>query len=463
MAEVVDVASIPQLNGIFAPTHDELDAPLEVVEGALPTDLSGAYLRNGPNPRFTPLGSYLYPLDGDGMVHGVWFDGGTARYRNRYVRTPAIAAEEAAGRALWPGVMTGETPTEEEVGPELAGTERDLVDIHVVRHGGRLLALAEGERPFELDDQLGTVGPYTFGGDLMGMCAHPKIDPATGEMIVFRYGIESEPWLTWAVVGADGAVTRAPTELPLAGPTMIHDCAITPTHLLLVVCPLRFDFEAMFRGEPLLSWRPDDGTEWLAVPRDGGPVVRATTEAFWVWHVANAFDHDGHIVVDLPWWSHPGMGLVQTPASGGTARFAIDLASATVTRTEVDDQLGEFPRLDDRGTGDRHGWFHEAGKDPDHPPTVAGEWNRLLRYDVDGGRFQERRAGARRYGEAVFVPRSPDAAPDDGYVLTYEYDPGATTTDLVLLDGTDIAAPPVCRLRVPHRVPFGLHGSWLPA
>ena len=33
------------------------------MEGVLPADLDGAYLRNGPNPRFTPL-----PLG----LHGNW-------------------------------------------------------------------------------------------------------------------------------------------------------------------------------------------------------------------------------------------------------------------------------------------------------------------------------------------------------------------------------------------------------
>ena len=37
----VDAASIPQLNGIFAPTNDELDSgPLRVVQGAIPRDLA---------------------------------------------------------------------------------------------------------------------------------------------------------------------------------------------------------------------------------------------------------------------------------------------------------------------------------------------------------------------------------------------------------------------------------------
>ena len=439
-----------------------------MVEGEIPAGLTGAYLRNGPNPRFTPLGSYVYPLDGDGMVHGVWFGDGQARYSNRFVRTPAIEAEERAGRALWPGVMTGELPNADLVGPDLAGTERDLVDINVVAHGGRLLALAEGARPFELAADLSTIGPYSFGGGLPnGMCAHPKIDPGTGEMVVFRYGIESEPWLTWATVAVDGTMSRPETPIALSGPTMIHDCAITSTHLVLIVCPLLFDFDAVFHGGSLLKWDPDSGVEFLAVPRDGGPAVRARTDAFWVWHTANAFDDfdasGRRIVVDYPYWTHPGMGLVAEPAHSGVHRAVMDLDRATVDITHVDDQMAEFSRIDDRQIGQRHRWFHVAGKDPDHPTTVAGEWNRLLRYDVDSGAVQDLRSGERGFGEAVFVPRRPDAPADDGYLMTYEFTPGASTTDLVLLDAADITAPAVARVRIPHRVPFGLHGSWVPA
>lgn len=50
---------------------------------------------------------YDYPFDGDAMVHGVWFDGGEARYRNRYVHTREMEVEEAAGHALWGGLLTG--------------------------------------------------------------------------------------------------------------------------------------------------------------------------------------------------------------------------------------------------------------------------------------------------------------------------------------------------------------------
>jgi len=76
----VDAAHDPHLSGVFEPVIDEIDAGDLEVTGELPPEMDGMYVRNGPNPRFTPLGSYIYPLEGDGMVHGLWISGGKARY-----------------------------------------------------------------------------------------------------------------------------------------------------------------------------------------------------------------------------------------------------------------------------------------------------------------------------------------------------------------------------------------------
>jgi carotenoid cleavage dioxygenase-like enzyme len=189
----VDPSTIPQLSGRFEPVSVEIDADALTIEGRLPSDLTGAYFRNGPNPKFAPLGSYTYPLEGDGMVHGLWIDKGNARYANRWVRTKGMAAEEQAGQAIYGGIITPAF-----VDMALLGTDPDpgwpfRLDpfINVVRHAGRYLALEEGTPPYEITDGLDTVGLFDFRGALpAGLCAHPKIDPATGEMIVFRYDVE---------------------------------------------------------------------------------------------------------------------------------------------------------------------------------------------------------------------------------------------------------------------------------
>src|ERR1700704_6081882 len=103
----VDFSTQPYLSGRFAPVADEIDASGLAVDGTLPEGLVGAYLRNGSNPMFPPLGSYTYPMEGDAMIHGVWFDGeGGARYRNRWVRTKGMAADIAAGKDVFGGLMT---------------------------------------------------------------------------------------------------------------------------------------------------------------------------------------------------------------------------------------------------------------------------------------------------------------------------------------------------------------------
>ncbi len=146
--EPVDPSGNPDLGGVFAPVDNELDVADLPVVGKIPEDLRGAYLRNGPNVKFPPLGSYTYPLDGDGMIHGVWLADGRARYRNRYVLTKGLEAEMRAGRALWGGLMTPAVPP-----AELAGPDQDpegfklLPHINIVRHAHRSLALAEGLLP----------------------------------------------------------------------------------------------------------------------------------------------------------------------------------------------------------------------------------------------------------------------------------------------------------------------------
>src|SRR5437660_799741 len=85
-------AANASLAGVYAPVYDErADHDLEVV-GEIPDDLDGVYVRNGPNPRYSPPGRYHW-FDGDGMIRAVRFRGGRASYRNRWIRTRGFAEE----------------------------------------------------------------------------------------------------------------------------------------------------------------------------------------------------------------------------------------------------------------------------------------------------------------------------------------------------------------------------------
>ncbi|MFF9854254.1 carotenoid oxygenase family protein [Streptomyces litmocidini] len=468
-----DPTRIAHLTGRFAPVTEEVDAVDLEVTGELPDDLDGVYLRNGPNPRFTPIGSYLYPLDGDGMIHGVWLSAGRARYRNRFVRTPAMIAEENAGRALWGGLESMILPGVDEVGDVLANTFKPLPDINVVQHGGRLLALAESDCPFRMSPELDTLGKETFDGRLpAGITAHPKIDPVTGEMVVFCYGLEP-PYLTWSVIGPDGAVRRGPTSVDGVGePQMIHDMALTRRYVVLVLAPAFFDIEAAVSGGSFVAWRPERGTRIALIPRDGGPVRWADDEAFWLWHTVNAYDDpdDGRVVLDYVQWPAlslgPGSPEGRSRQSGhhGLTRAVVDLAAGTVQRTRLDDARVELPRIDDRALTTPHQRLAVAADSGRIDGLLPGEYDALRWYDVraNGSAARVWNAGDLSVGEPVFAPVPGTRGSERGYWLTFATDRTDNTSWLLLLPAEDPAQGPVARVRIPVRVPLGLHGTWLP-
>jgi carotenoid cleavage dioxygenase-like enzyme len=461
--ELVDPRSNPYLSGRFAPVHREITATDLPVEGDLPHDLTGLYVRNGPNPKFTPLGSYTYPMEGDGMLHGVWLEGGGARHRNRWVRTRGLEAEERAGKALFGGLMTPAF-----VDPALLGPDPDpgwpiKLDafINVVHHGGRYLALEEGSPPYEVTDELATVGRYDFDGELpAGMCAHPKIDPQTGDMVVFRYDLEA-PLLTWSVIGSDGDISRPPTAIePVDCGYMIHDCAITEHFLVVVLGPAVFDLAAMSAGGPLLQWKPELGTRVAVVPRDGSPTRWIESDTFWVWHLANAYEDGTKINLDYPGFNTLGFLDPQTPVTGAYTRAILDPAAGTMERSVLQPVISEFPRIDDRRLGRRHRYVTVGAASG--PAQTAGEHDVLCRVDLESGAWESYDTGA-VIGEAVFAPRAGGTEELDGYYLTF----GASLDDgrsaLYVWDADALPGPPRAQVRIPQRVPNGLHGNWIAA
>ena len=462
--ELVDPKRNPYLSGRFAPVHREIDAADLTVEGTLPMELTGAYVRNGPNPKFPPLGSYTYPMEGDGMLHGVWLDGGRPRYRNRWVETRGLQAEERAGKALFGGLMTPAFVDPSVLGPDPDPGWPIKLDafINIVRHAGRYLALEEGTPPYEVTDALETVGRYDFAGGLpAGMCAHPKVDPRTGDLVLFRYDVE-EPFLSWAVVGADGRVSRAAQPIqPVDRGYMVHDCAITEHHLVLFLGPAVFDLAAMSAGGPLLQWKPELGMRVAVVPRDrDGGIGWIESDTFWVWHLANAYEDGSNIVVDFPAFNTLGFLDPHTPVAGAYTRAVLDPAAGTLERTVLHDGISEFPRVDDRRLGRRHRYVTVGAASG--AARTSGEHDVLCRVDLETGAWESFDTGA-VIGEVVFAPRPGGTDELDGWYLTFGTSLHDGRSWLYVWDADTFPGPPRARVHIPQRVPNGLHGNWFAA
>jgi carotenoid cleavage dioxygenase-like enzyme len=463
--QLVDPAQNPYLSGRFAPVHREVTSSEVTVEGSVPTDLVGTYIRNGPNPKFPPLGSYQYPMEGDGMLHSVSIEPGQVSYRNRWVQTQGLQAEERAGKALFGGLMTPAFVDQTLLGPDPDPGWPSKLDafVNIVRHADRYLALEEGMPCYEVSPALETIGRYDFAGALpKGLTAHPKIDPVTGEMVIFRYDTET-PFLTWSVVGPDGVVTKSETEVKgVDRGYMIHDFAITEHHLVLGLGPAVFDIAAMLAGGPLLSWKPELGMRIAVIRRDGvGDPRWIDTDAFWVWHYGNAYDDGDTIQLHFPRWNLPGFLVPGTAAMCSYVRTALSPSRGTIDTTVLHEAISDFPRIDDRKLG--HAARYVIVTAVSGAAELApGEHDALCRVDLESGDWEQYESGG-AINEAVFAPRPGGSEELDGYYLAFVNELHREHTYLGIWDAADFPQNPQAKLHLPQRVPNGLHGNWFPA
>ncbi len=427
------------LTGNYAPVPDETTARHLPVTGQMPEGLCGSFVRNGPNPA---TGDSPHWFFGDGMVHGVQLqDGQATSYRSRYVQTATLTA----------GATTFDSAGNRDLTAGKANT-------HVVRHAGRILALDESALPYELTDELDTVGPHDFAGRLRTpMTAHPKICPVTGEMHFFGYGYVP-PFLTYHVADATGRlVTSREVEVP--GATMMHDFNLTERFVVFMDLPVVFDLERAIAGTMPYQFDRSYGARLGVLRRDDphGTVRWFDIDPCYVFHPVNAHDDGSTITVDVvrypELWATPG----EMP-SANLWRWTIDLARGQVNERQLDDRPCEFPRVDDRLVGqpaDRAWVTTMADRDA---PGGSGS---ITVYDLDGDRSTTYDLGPGRVpGEAVFAPAT-DRPGGPGWLLAYAFDAASGLSEMIVLDADDVAAGPVATVQLPTRIPYGFHGSWL--
>jgi carotenoid cleavage oxygenase len=473
------------LEGPFAPLHDEYTLTDLEVDGTIPDYLDGRYLRNGPNP-IGDIDPRLYHwFVGDGMVHGIRIhDGKALWYRNRWVRGPLAA--KALG------------------GPSPAGHfgfTRIAANTNVIEHAGKTLALVEaGVANYELTEELDTVGVCDFDGTLTGgYSPHPLRDPQTGELHAVSYSAHRGNTVQYSVIGVDGRARRS-VDITVTGSPMMHSFSLTDRYVVFYDLPVTFDAKqaAAMTVPPGLrlpmwlllsaligrvripdpitarqpqskdsdrrfpySWNPKYPARIGVMPRDGasGDVRWFDVEPCYVFHPMNAYDDGDTIVIDVV--RHPKVFDTEHlgPNAGAPTldRWTVDLADGKVRESRWDDRAQEFPRVDERRVGKphRHGYAPAVGE------RAAGR-SSLLKHDFVAGRTESHSFGAdKALGEFVFHPSSPDAAEDDGVLMGYVYDRTTDRSELAILDAQTLQH--MASVKLPHRVPAGFHGNWVPS
>jgi carotenoid cleavage dioxygenase-like enzyme len=258
------------------------DEPSFALEGDAPRDLVGELIRVGPG-KF--LGPWQNPVDGDGLVAKIAFDGsGRAMWTARFVETPGFAEERKSGGGAVtrkgvmgtpvgarPGPVKTSGPYRKNI-PALGALFGDLTAVqfkntantNVVKFQDKLWALWEGGSPFELDPRtLQTRGMFHFGKHVtadMGFTAHPKIvrdGGAGGRTMVAiavdfrRMALPGGSPLTVLELDEDApaaAVRATRHKLPQAGALVVHDFSVLDEWVVVIVSPVRLNLLKLAAG-----------------------------------------------------------------------------------------------------------------------------------------------------------------------------------------------------------------------
>ena len=474
-----------------SPTFMTIDEPFRFegelfdleIEGELPDSLDGTFFRVGPDEQFPPKMGDANPFNGDGIVTAFRFRDGHVDMQHRFVRTDRFKAERAARRGLFGDYRNPFTDDD-----SVKGVQRTVSNTNVVAHNGMLLALKEDGPPYAMDPAtLETKQLWDFNGQMTAatFTAHPKIDPATRDLVGYSYAAKGEGTTDIAFFTFDksGARTR---ELWFQGPhpSMIHDCGLTENYLVLVLIPQLMSLERIKQGGILFQWEPDVDQVYAVIPRDGeaGDIRYFRAPNAFPGHTINAFDEGGKIYLDLPvvndnvfWFFPDANGRAPAPESFRTeiVRWCFDMNSKSdkPEAKVISNFAGEFPHVDDRYVGRPYRHAFMQGTDPTKPynPEKAGPimgffFNTFAHLDMSTGEMKSWFAGdTSSTQEPIFAPKSADAAEGEGYVMGIVNRRAEHRADLVIFDAMHIDEGPIATVKIPVRLKYAIHGNWVPS
>ncbi|KAF1948564.1 carotenoid oxygenase [Byssothecium circinans] len=343
------ISSHPYLTGNFAPvTKTSPPTPVRY-SGTIPKELHGGmYVRNGGNPiTNSDLGREAHWFDGDGMLTGVWFnhtkdksEGATPHFVNQFILTDLCISSFENKKLripILPSIATLVDPFARLViiiwsilrsailvllshipGSQQAIKRISVANTHILYHDGRALATCESGPPVRVQlPGLETVGWYDgnraegepeqepgrkeigFGGTGVNSwmrewtTGHPKVDPSTGEMLLFHCNF-LPPFVHYSLVpkGKSGEEKMLNAPVPgCSGGKMMHDFGVSKRHTVILDLPLSLSPFNLLKNEPIVSYEPENPARFGVFPRRNPAAVRwFETDGCCIFHTANTWD-----------------------------------------------------------------------------------------------------------------------------------------------------------------------------
>ncbi|KZN58433.1 carotenoid oxygenase family protein [Pseudoalteromonas luteoviolacea] len=461
------LAQNPELIG-FKGTETDMGPQKLIIEGKLPADLKGDFYRNGPGRHQRSGERYLHLFEGDGMINQFSIARGEIHHHAKFVRTNKFIKEEKAGKFLFSG-------PDSKLKDSLAIPSPDSIstaNTNILPVNGELWALWEAGSPTAIDkNTLKTKGLINVGNKtphasaLKGLpfSAHPKVE---ADGTIWNFGYAQSGHVVLYQLNSHGQLLNVGMVNTGFKGGMLHDFLITQHHIVLLLPSLKRDrtIEGEFSSIQFNAQQPMD--VFVISKQSLKTVKRYELDPGFVFHFGNAWaDKQGNIHFDASLYPNGEVlqhmtltmqGNTDAPLSPAQTVLFTLYKNGKVQKQSIDG-ISEFPRVYSHITGKRNSRLFTLSS------VQSDVWSDSVRR-ID---LNTEKQDIYTYGKDYLVEEhmlvNQGNKEQGGYLLGTALHIPSRRTCLNILRADDVSAGPICRAWLPHTMPLGFHGNFLPA
>lgn len=439
-----------------------------LVEGDIPQQIKGTFLRNGPAKHERGEQRYSHLFEGDGMLQKFSIADGKIQHIGRFIETPKFTTEQKAGKFLFSGPDTHLPDSLPVLGPDSINTANTSViavndELWALWEAGSATAIDPETLSYKRQVNLGENNHY--GDTLKGLpfSAHPKVE-ANGD--IWNFGLNMSGHVVVYHLGSKGQLKKLkllPTQYKGG---ILHDFLITQDYVLLILPSL-----VMQKGKQGFfgSINMDSDLPMRVLVLDKNTLnlqKQYELPSGFAFHFGNAYqDKEKNIHFDMSVYNDIGvMHEFSHLMRGNTQIEASHAHTALVTlysngKTNITHMSGtsEFPSIAKQQVGLNNRWlFH-----------VSSKQKRVWSDSVVAIDFKNERRYEFNYGSDFLVeehiPILINQTESKGYLIGTALHVPSKRSCLNLFDINKLEQGPMARAWLNTHLPLGFHGHFIEA